>query len=120
MKSREPSFSDTNLFRLPENPRLSAKKLLPPPCSMFWCLVYVLLIVKHDVGVQWKDKDKRTLQSREGQQQRSGILQSNSGRWLRFWLLAAEAARKPNKNVHTHEQMYVGAYMEILLRKYWK
>lgn len=59
---------------------------------------------KHDVGVQWKDKDKRRLQSREGQQQRSDILKSSSGRWLRFSLSAGEASTEQSKNVRTHEQ----------------
>ncbi len=35
-------------------------------------------------------------QSREGQQQRSDIMQSDSGRWLRF--SAGEAPREPDKN----------------------
>lgn len=59
---------------------------------------------KHDVGAQWKDKDKRRLQSREGQQQRSDILKSSSGRWLRFSLSAGEASTEQNKNVRTHKQ----------------
>lgn len=59
---------------------------------------------KHDVGVQWKDKDKRSLQSREGQQQRPDILKSSSGRWLRFSLSAGEASTEQSKNVRTHKQ----------------
>lgn len=58
--------------------------------------------VKHGVGVQWKDKDRRRLHSSEGQQQRSDIFQPNSGRWLRFSLSAREASTNQNKNVGTH------------------
>lgn len=52
-------------------------------------------------GVQWEDKGNERLQRREGRQQRSDILKSNSGRWLRFLISAGDVSKEQNKNEHT-------------------
>lgn len=60
---------------------------------------------------------RQELQSREGQQQRSDILQPSSGRWLRF--PAGEASTDQNKNVASQpwKEMYV---YEIMGRDFWR
>lgn len=106
-------YADVELQQVKKKKKTYLHQLQRSYCLRLQYLVlvswYVLSLMKHDVWKQWKNKGKRRLQCREGQQQRSGIL---------LWQVVETLTInwRGVKNVYTHEQMYIqNRYIHIQL-----